>query len=1041
MRSKFKWIFTLLVAFTMQLSFAQEKTVKGTVTDASGPMPGVNVVVKGTQKGVSTGFDGTYAIKANVGDVLVFSFMGMNDISRTVDAAGVFNVKMQEDAKQIDAVIITAVGVKRKADAIVSTYALVKSEELNRASAPNAVQALIGKVSGLQINTTSSGVSSENRVVLRGSRSITGNNQALVVIDGAISSLATYQQIPPELVSSVNILKGSQGTAIYGSDGVNGAIIVTTKKGTGDKFTVNIKSVVDVLDIAYTPIRQLRYGQGWDGKHAIQENGSWGPEFDGSLYPTGLPQADGSYVIAPYSPIKDGLKRFFNKGTTFQNSITVSGGTQETGYVSFSANRVTTDFIVKNDQLKRNSFLLKAGKKMGKFTVDGNINYISQQVNQAESGLYDELLEGASNIPIDQFEFSGNEGHWNTYNLNPYWERDNRRQNNNQEKIAAIATFQYDFNKHITVKYLANLRLDMGSDDNYRNAYRDVTNSIYGGANASVIGEFATGNDFRRRFYGDLISNFNYDLAKNLSFAGILGLNMQDDFFKSTQVGGQNFAVPGVYNIKNILNPYTATQATLLVDNPLNTQLDNRITQRRKVGVFSEMTLGYKDFLFLTATGRQDWSSVFQKSGNGFFYPSVGMSFVPTKAFEALKGKVLNYMKFVGSWSKVGNDSAVAAYRINQLSTLGTGYPFLNNSYVQQLGQGDREIKPEFVTSKEFGANFGFFNDRLTLDASYYINTTDQLITNANIPAPSGFNTLLRNTGSLETKGFEIDLGFTPIKSQDPRGFRWDNKLNFTKYKTIISKISDDTKIVSLRQPFAFVGIVAEEGQEFPLIKGTTYLKDDYGRTIVDASGNPSIDPQQKILGKVNPDYILGLNSSVSYKGVRLSATMDYRTGHQFFADVKRKLTFTGNTIETAQNRYGFIIPNSSFDYNGNGIIEASEANSNVVTGGAGTPSIINYYNNFYTSAGDNLILDATAFKVREASLSYTFTPKMIEKTGLSALSVSINARNPINIFSKQNRNYSDPEASETTGNAGGLAFTDRYPAQNSYGFAINLTF
>lgn len=1038
MRSKFKWILTLLVAFSLQFSFAQEKTITGTVSDASGPMPGVNVVVKGTQRGASTNFDGTYSIKAKVGETLVFSFLGLSDATRIVGTDNAINVVMQESATEIETVVITSLGVKRKIDAITGSYSVVKADELNKASAPNAVQALIGKVSGLQINTTNNSVNAENRVVLRAPRSITGNNQALVVIDGAISSLGTFQQLPPEIIASVNILKSAQGAALYGSDGVNGVIIVNTKKGAGDKFTVGVNTSADFTEIAYVPIQQLRYGQGWDGKHAIQENGSWGPEFDGTLYPVGLPQADGSYILSPYSPRKENLKRFFRTGLIVQNGINISGGNLDSGYVNLSLNRTTNDFVLKGDELKRNSFLFKAGKKFGKLSAEGNINYITSRVKQAESGLYDELLQTASNIPIERFENSGNEGNWNTYNLNPYWLRENQRESSLSDLFAAIVTLDYQINKNISVKYLGNLRLNMDSQLDFRNAYKDITNPLFGGLEATVLGELTTQTAFRRRFYGDLFINFDYDLTKDLTFNAILGNNIQDDFAKTNTVGGQNFAIPGVYNVNNILNPYTPTQATLLD----GTAVNNTQRLQRKLGVFANIDLGYKEFLFLNLTARNDWSSVFNAGNNNFFYPSASMSFIPTKAFENIKGDVLNYMKVTAGYTRVGNDSAVGAYAINQTGGLGIGYPLSGqNSYVQLLNQTDSNIKPEFVSTKEVSASLGFFNDRLTLDGSYYESETTNLITQQNVSSATGFLRVLKNVGTMETNGYEIDLGFSPIRSADPRGFRWDNKVNFTKYKSIVTKVDGQSSQVAIRQPFASVGIFAEVGQEYPLIKGTSYLKDDLGRTIVDANGLPSIDNQQKILGTVNPDYILGLNSSIAYGGFRLSATMDYRTGHKFFSQVKSQLTFTGNTLETAQNRSGFVLPNSSFDYNGDGTIQANEANTNVVTGGAGVPSVINYYNIFYTAAGENLVLDATAFKVREATLSYSFDKKVIEPTGLTALSVSFNARNPINIFSKQNRNYGDPENSETTGNAGGLSFTDRYPAQSSYGFAINLTF
>jgi TonB-linked SusC/RagA family outer membrane protein len=1042
MRSKFKWIFTLLVALTMQLSFAQEKTVKGIVTDASGPMPGVNVVVKGTQRGVSTGFDGAYSIKASEGEVLVFSFMGMSDISKTVDASGSINVKMQDDAKQLETVVITGLGIKRKQDAITSSYTVVKAEELNRASSPNAVQALIGKVSGLQINTTNSSVAGENRVVFRGARSITGNNQALVVIDGAISSLATLQQIPPETILSVNAMKGAQGSAIYGSDGVNGVIIVTTKKGGSDKFSVTIKSSLDISEIAYTPIRQMRYGQGWDGAHSNVENGSWGPEYDGSLQPVGMMQADGSFVMAPYTGNQDNIKEFFNNGLTSQNGISISGGSLETGYVNFSANRQVNDFIVDGDELKRNSFLLKAGKKIGKFSVEGNLNYITQNVRQTESELFSDLLQAATNIPISSFQ-SGNEHHWTVYANNPYWKRDNQRQILKGDVVAAIATFGYQFNKNISASYLANLRMNTNNNLKYRNAYVDVVGpDTYGASPAAIDAALVSSTDFRRVFYGDLLVNFDYKLTDNVSLKATVGNNLQDNSFKSNEVGGTNFAIPGVYNISNVLNPYTA--GALVFDNDGGSRtLANRSTHFRKVGVFASAELGYKDYLFLNATGRNDWSSVFDKSLYSFFYPSVGLSFIPTKAFESIKGNVLNYMKIFGSFTKVGNDSAVGAYAINQTATTGFGYPFGNNSYVQQLRPTYSQIEPEFVTTKEASINLGFFNDRLTLDGSYYVADTDNLITQTNVPFSTGYQTVLDNVGSLQNKGYEIDLGFTPIKNSDPRGFRWDNKLNFSHNKTTITALEGGLTSISLRAPSATAGIFADLGDEFPLIKGTKYTRDSMGRVILGANGNPTIDPSQQKLGKTTPDYILGYSPSVSYRGIKLSATMDYRTGHQFVSYVKQDLSFNGSTIESAENRGGFIMPNSSYDYNGDGVYGADETNTTVVTGGGGTASYISGYNNgFYSRTGENLVLDATAFKLREASLSYSFPESLIGKTGLSALSIGVNARNPITIFSKQNRNYGDPEASETSGNAAGIdPFTSRYPAQRSYGFSLNLTF
>jgi hypothetical protein len=298
---------------------------------------------------------------------------------------------------------------------------------------------------------------------------------------------------------------------------------------------------------------------------------------------------------------------------------------------------------------------------------------------------------------------------------------------------------------------------------------------------------------------------------------------------------------------------------------------------------------------------------------------------------------------------------------------------------------------------------------------------------------------LLTNIGKMQTKGYEIDLGLTPFKSADRDGFRWDIKGNFSAYKTVIKKVSDQADEVSLRQPYDWIGVFATKGEEFPMLKGTAYARDEQGRIIVDANGNPTIDSNYKKLGKVNPDYIVGLNTAFSYKGFKLSATMDYRKGGKFYSDVKRNLAWTGQLVETAQNgRDGFVMPNSSYlDTATNSYLP----NTNILTGGGSVTNLINYNNSYYQAAGENLVVDATAFKLREIALSYTLPSKFLDRTGINTMSVGVHARNVLTYFPKQNRFYNDPETSETTGNVGGLAFTDRYPAQQTYGVTLNLTF
>lgn len=1026
MRSKFKWIFTLLVALTMQFSFAQEKTVTGVVSDDLGPVAGASVVVKGTTTGTTTDFDGNFAISAKPGDVLEISYVG-NKQEVTVGAGNVYNVTLS--ATQLQEVVVSALGIKRKVDAVTSSNQVVKAEELTQAANPNVVQSLTGKVSGLTISTTNNGVNATTRIVLRGNRSISGSNQALVVIDNVISDARTLSSLAPELIESMNVLKGAQGAALYGEQGNNGVIIVTTKRGfKGDKLKLSINSSVDFETINFIAQRQERYGQGWNGTHVSYENGGWGAEMDGVIRPVGLAQADGSYIMAPYSPIKDNIKKFFETGTVYQNGFSIAAGDVEKGYFTMSANKQNTNFVVDGDRLDRNSFLFRGGKKFGKWTVDGNVTYTTEKTETTSSNLFTELLQTATNIPVERFENSGNEGHWTSYYRNPYWMRDNIRNTNRREQFRGIATLNYELNKNINFNYTAGITSTATNGLSYTNGYVDQIQ--VGGGNHTTVSSFDASNLNSRSFYADFMANFNYKLTDKLRFSANVGNNMQDTYSQFTSVGGDNLTIPGLYNISNITG---------------DPRRSNGYDRRRRVSIFAnvDFALGkgddYSEYLFLNLTARNDWDSRFTGfEKDNYFYPSVGLSFIPTKAFEGLKSDKFNYWKVAASAVKVGNASYLGTYQSELAYFPGSGYPFGSlNSFTPDQTPTDPSLTPEFMTTIEATTSFGFLNDRITLDGSVFQTTTTDLITQQQLSAGTGLTSQTTNIGELTNKGFEIDLGFTPVKTDN---WKWVNRVSYYSAKTKVNKVSDQASEIPLVNfTGTGVGIFAVEGEEFPLIKGIGYERDDQGRVLIDpVSGNPIRTDEYIKLGNANPDYIVNYNTTVSYKGFALTAVMDYRTGHQFWAGTKDWLSWSGHLYESAINgRSGFIFPNSA--------IETSPgvytANTSVVTGGNSYTSYLNYFSNEYRAVTENMVLDATAFKVRELSLSYSFNPKLIEKTGLSSLRLGINARNPFIVLPKENRGYHDPEQSRSSGNDQGLAVTGQYPATRTFGFALNASF
>lgn len=1016
---------------------AQEKTITGTVSDQNNiPLPGASVVVKGTATGTQTDFDGNFAIQAKSGDVLVFSYIGQKTEERGVGATNIINVMLAEDAQALDEVVVTALGIKRKKDEITTANQVVETEELVKANNPDVVQGLSGKVTGLTIKTTSNGVSGDKQILLRGSRSISGNNQALIVIDGAISSANFLQSIDPNSIESVNVIKGANGAALYGSQGINGAIIVTTKKGTRTEgVVVQFNSSAEFENVAYVPEKQTRYGQGWslgDGfENVIYENGSWGPEFDGRITEVGLPQADGTFITAPYSSRgADHIKEFFSQGTTLQNSASLSAGSAD-NYVYFSAQNQNTEFIIKNDELNKSTFNFKGGRTLGKWNLQGNATYSYSSYQQANpsSTIYGDLLQTAANIPIKEFENSGNEGHWNAYYDNPYFIRDTFRNEQQSNRFNLLADINYTINENVNITLRSNGLFFLGNNLSYNGSYTEPQSVIdRTGADRSFASAFQESLSYSSTYYTDLIANFDYVLTDDVTLKANLGFNNQ--YFKSnfSRVGGTGLTVPGLYNGDNLSSGF---------DDSIT---GNSKISSRRLGVFGQLDFGFYNFLFLNVTGRLDQTSVLPKENDTFFYPSVGLSFIPTKAIEGLRNSsILNDAKFTASYVRVGKDDGVAAYGINNIYAGAPGFPFGGqNSFVTPNNITDPNIEPEFNTSYEFGMNLGFLRNRITLDAAYANFTTENLITSVAAAPSSGLTRSTINVGELKGYSVEVDLGVTPFKSEN---FQWDLRAGFSKNYTEIVKVSDQTDEVSLGGFTGLAEVFAVEGEQFPSVKVSAYERDPQGRVVIDANtGNPIESSELKIGGTATPDYVLNFNTSFRYKNFTLSATADYRTGHVFWSQARNSNIFSGYLIESAQGGRGaFIYPNSSIN-TGTAENPVYVENTNVpsATGGSGA------YINFWTrssNVGENSLLDASAFKLREVTFRYDLDRKFLEGTFIKGASFSVYGRNLLTLLPAENRGYNDPESNFTTGNAQGVSSVGQFPPTSSAGLSVNLTF
>ena len=1045
----------------MQFSFAQEKTVTGTVTDGKLPLPAANVVIKGTKGGVSTDMDGKFTIKAKPGDVLVVSYSGYEKSTITVGAASSYKVALKDAAKNLDEVMIVgAVGIKKKKDAQTSSQQVVGNKELTQAGNPNVIGGLTAKVSGLQINNSSGGVNGSSSIVLRGPRSVSGNTEALIVIDNAISTSTVLSQLSPDIVESVNIIKGAQGSALYGEQGSNGVVIVTTKKGNNsNKLDISINSSVDFESSSFLPEKQSVYGQGWDGTQYSAENGAWGPAYDGSLQPTGVVSQQ-----LPYSDIKNNMKAYYKTGTTTQNGVTLNFGGQD-GYALFSANRLDRDFVVDGDQLKRNSFTFKGGKKIGKFKLDGGVTYISSQSSQADAdNTLEHLLQSASNIPVQNFANSGPAG-WTIFYANPYFERQSNRLDRSSNFFNTNLALGYEFNKHMNLSYLANLQTQTAIQETHNDAFNatGTNDDELGGGSWSIAqtSNYYRSNSFYRNFYGDLLFNLDYMLTDKVSFKANFGNNMQDKYSTIISQGGKNLQIPGWYNIQNVINA------------DLPSALNNNSYQTRKVSYFANFDFGYLDYLFLNLTAREDMTSTLITNNNSYFYPSAGLSFVPTKAIDGLKNKsTMNYLKLFANFARVGNSSAVNPYDIERLSPLGYGYPFgSNSSYGQFSSYTNINIKPEFTTSVEGGVSMRFLKDRISLDATVYKSTVTNLVSSKGISSTAGQgNAFIDNIGDLTNKGLELDLGFTPIKTKD---FEWNGRISYSTYQSKVTSLNSGATQIPLydylNDSNVNAGTYAVVGESFPSILGTTYVRDDQGHVIINAAnGLPLTTSTRSLIGKVNPDYIVGFSNTFSYKGIRLAVVADYRTGNSFVSGTKYNMTWSGTLPDSANfdRNQGFVFPNSVLTTSTPGVYTPNSGANAVYSAsyGGGSGSTVNYYG-AQSQLGEAQIIDGTQLKIREIALSYSLPKSIVEKLKLSTLRFGINARNPFIFFvdknnffkHSNNRGYADSESSNvyngatTTSalkgadnpnpNAMGYAQTGQYPSTKTVGFSLNLTF
>ena len=1035
-----------LLSTLLHEAMAQDRTVTGRVTEAASNqgLPGVTVLVQGTQVGTSTDVNGNYSIKVPAsGTTLVFSFIGYTTIERPVGNATAINVSLGTDAKALnEVVVIGAGGIERQVKEQGYKTTQVTSQELTQGRSPNVATGLTGKVAGLQINAVSSGLNPNVRVVLRGNRSMTGNNQALIVIDNVIVPSEILGNLNPEDIENISVLTGASGAALYGSAASNGAIIITTKKGRKGSTDVRVAHTTTLEQVSFSPKLQNTFGSGY--AEGIQgyvpyENQQYGPAFDGSMVQIGKPLADGSIQTVPYSARNDKYD-FWETGVQNQTDFSLSSGTEKSTFF-ISGQRYAATGTTPGDEYKRVALRANASTSITeklKLNISTSYTQNDYDITTATSAVYDNLLNTPAHIPLLNYSdwqtdpFANPNGYYNEYYQNPYFAIDNNRRDEQNNYLLGNVELKYAPLNWLDFTYRVGLTNRNYSRKDWQDVftYTDYTHSISASKN-NVAGAVYDEMSYNRQLTSEFQTQFTKDL-NDFNFRLILGNQTIINNYKGISTTGTGLVNPGLFNISNRVGEAVPAEGNYL---------------RRDIGVYADFTVGFRDYLFVHATGRNDWTSILAKENRSFFYPAVDIAFTATEAIPALKDNpILSSLKLRGALSKVGQvnlgstssgiGGAFGTYALLPTFTPSAGFPFGSlTGYSAGNTLVSPNLEPEFTKGYEFGADFSLLNNAIDGAVTYYFTSTTNQTVVAGVSSATGYTGFRTNTGEVTNKGIETVLHYSPINTEN---FGLTFGGNYTYNKGEVVSISSDLPRINLSTG-ASGQVYAAAGNLFPVLIGSDYLRDTEGRIIVDrTTGLPSIDPDQKVLGNTEPLHRLGLNFEFRFlKNFRLTSLFEYRGSYYRYHTGGSTFDFSGASYRSASfNRDRFVIPNSSVEDADNP--GTYIANTNITTAYGGP--------DFWTSgtvsgAASTYVTSGDYWRWREASLSYTVPSALLTRTKfIKAASISLQGRNLWLYLPKSNQ-WTDPDYNFTDTNAIGITSLAQTPPTRYYGATISVNF
>jgi len=1054
------------------MAFSQTK-VNGTVVsqEDNEPVVGVSILVVGTNVGTVTDSNGRFSLTVPAGkSMLRFTYVGMETLE--VSARPNMRIVLRNGDTNLDEIVVTAMGISRQQKTLGYSAQTLDNAELTTGKVTDVTSALAGKVAGVQINSTSGDPGQTNSVIIRGISSINGNNQPLYVVDGVpldqTTLLAQQHQnaiggisnINPNDIESMTVLKGAAATALYGSRAANGVIVITTKTGKGNgerNFSISYDGSVQWRQVSTLPKMQNRFGQGWNGAQTFIENGSWGPEMDGSMQLYG-PIWNYQQLLHKYEAQEDNIKDFFETGVNQSHNIALSGISNDskmTYYLSFSHTSDNGILPDNHDTYKRNTIAARASYEPVSWAkLSSSINVATSKTNTVGSYQGTSFIDGILEFPRDislvdrknlSTAFDTPEAWYTPYGItNPYWALANNYNHNESKQVfgkiqADIKpirqlTLSYRFGFDYTdydFKYgLPEIALDDALiNEDYGYAPSNMNQSGY------VYARYARKHELNHDFLANWTDKY---LDGKLDINANIGLNLGERY--GTYLIGRTDGL-SLDNFWDLSNGATKTTLT-------ETQ-----SKRRAVGLFGDITIGWDDMIFLGLTGRNDWSSTLPKDDNSYFYPGVTLSWIFTKLIP--KNNILDFGKVRLAYGKTGNDADPYQTITNFTQATSRGYYGTNiakfpmngiNAFQSSDTGGNSVLRPEMTTEFEFGLNLAFLQNRINIDFAYYNRKTKDQIFELPVDPATGYNYLVTNFGTVRNRGIELLINTTPIRTKN---FRWDLGFNFSKNNNKVLSMPDNleggkSEVYSFSAGNDAVYMYAVEGK--PMGEFFTYLPTytPDGQIIVDQYGLPVLTGDVQDTGKnVNADWTGGITTALTYKGITLSAALDIRKGGYMFSRTKNLMQFTGNGEHTTYNgRNPFVIPNSVYVTARDDKGTPTEWVENTMPIALYDGSYQDWYNNYgYNFGGEAYLLDRSYVKLRNITLAWQLPKAWVRKIYLSDVTVSVFCNNVFTWTASDNI-FIDPETSSMGNDLQGM-FGELYsnPACRTFGFNVGVKF